>query len=297
MSCPDGLLVVDKPVGPTSHDVVAWARRALGTRRVGHAGTLDPAASGVLPLLLGRATRLAQFLASGEKEYLATVAFGKTSNTYDGAGTIVETGGQVTRAAVEQALGHFRGAFAQTPPPFSAKKIDGVRAYLLARDERPVLPKPVTVNVHRLELVDFAPGRAMLQVTCSAGFYVRSLAHDLGQHLGTGALLEALQRVRSGRFVLAGATTIEELNTVDSDDLFARVEPMAAMLSGMAAAVLTEEGANRASHGREVGLEHVVVWPAAEVGGPVQLLTRDGQLLGVATMERMSFLHPSVVLS
>jgi len=296
MSCPDGVLVIDKPVGPTSHDVVAWARRALGTRRIGHAGTLDPAASGVLPLLVGQATRLAQFLTGGEKEYVATVLFGRTSNTYDATGTVVETGTQVTRQAVEQALPYFRGAFAQTPPPYSAKKIAGVRAYLLARADRPVLPKAVTVTVQQLVLLDYSRDRAILKVTCSAGFYVRSLAHDLGQRLGSGALLETLERTRAGRFVLEGATTSDDLVAKDSDDLFARIEPMAELLSGMPVAVLTDEGVNRASHGREVGAVHVDTWPAVAAGSTVQLLAPDGRLLGVGTMGEMSFLHPSVVL-
>ena len=212
----DGLLVIDKPVGPTSHDVVARMRRALREKRIGHTGTLDPMASGVLPLVVGVATRLARFHSASAKRYRATIVFGATTDTYDALGTVTwrapDDVAPPSRAAVEDALAAFRGTFAQVPPAYSAKKIDGDRAYDLARKGTVVVLESVTVTVEALSLVSWLPGgqvlknaamkdvtpSAVLEVTCGAGFYVRALAHDLGQALGCGAFLAALRRTASG---------------------------------------------------------------------------------------------------
>src|SRR5687768_4306565 len=168
----DGVLVVDKPVGPTSHDVVATARRALRMTRVGHTGTLDPNAAGVLPLVLGCATRLARYLSSDAKEYEATIRFGATTNTYDAAGTIVSESGEVPSAdALRAALERFRGVLQQMPPAFSAKKIDGAPAYQRARRDQPVELEAVAVTVFELELLTFEPPHARVRVLSSAGFY------------------------------------------------------------------------------------------------------------------------------
>src|SRR6185369_7059433 len=183
----DGLLVIDKPVGPTSHDVVSRMRRVLGERRIGHTGTLDPAASGVLPLVLGRATRLARFLSAGDKRYEAVIRFGVATDTYDAEGTPVgalRKGATPPRHAIETALCDFRGTFLQQPPAYSAKKIAGRRSYDIARagyadDESPAFPAPVTVTVRRLEITQIEDDDVTLDIECSAGFYVRSLAHDL----------------------------------------------------------------------------------------------------------------------
>src|SRR5665213_2557754 len=196
----DGLLIIDKPAGPTSHDVVARMRRVLGERRIGHTGTLDPGASGVLPLVIGRATRLAKFLSGGRKTYEAIVRFGVATDTYDADGTQVgarSTEPPPSHDAIERALDDFRGTFTQQPPAYSAKKIDGERSYKAARADRPTLPDPVSVTVHRLEFVRLDGDEATLRVDCSAGFYVRSLAHDLGIRLGVGAHLSALRRTVS----------------------------------------------------------------------------------------------------
>ena len=205
----DGLLVIDKPSGPTSHEVVARVRRALGERRIGHTGTLDPAATGVLPLVLGRATRLARFLSASDKSYEAVVRLGVATDTYDGAGTPAGPsyqGALPSREAIDRALDAFRGTFLQQPPAYSAKKIDGRRSYSLARAaarsagdgiERSstgagALPTPVSVTTHSIVLVSVEGDRVTLNVSCSAGFYVRALAHDLGVRLGIGAhLLDA----------------------------------------------------------------------------------------------------------
>ena len=187
----DGLLVIDKPPGPTSHDVVARMRRVLGERRIGHTGTLDPAASGVLPLVLGRATRLARFLSGANKSYEAVVRFGFATDTYDFEGRAVgerSTDPMPARDQIESALEAFRGSFDQQPPAFSAKKIDGQRSYVAARASRaaspadparpalpahPTLPAPVRVTVYAADIVDAAADCVTLHLTCSAGFYVR----------------------------------------------------------------------------------------------------------------------------
>src|SRR5262249_35753558 len=176
----DGLLVIDKPAGPTSHDVVARMRRLLGERRIGHTGTLDPAASGVLPLVLGRATRLARFLSAGDKRYEAVVRYGVATDTYDSEGTpvgAIRKGVAPARAEIEATLESFRGTFVQQPPVYSAKKIAGRRSYELARtgyadDEPPTLPAPITVTVRRLAVAAVEEDDVTLEVECSAGFYV-----------------------------------------------------------------------------------------------------------------------------
>lgn len=292
----DGVLVIDKPIGPTSHDIVACARRALGTSRVGHTGTLDPNASGVLPLVLGRATRLAQFLTGREKEYLATVRFGRTTDTYDAAGTMLSDGGGVpARADLERALDAFRGTFAQMPPAHSAKKVDGERAYALARAAKPVVLRPAVVTVTRLDILDMQDAVARLRVECSAGFYVRALAHDLGVALGTGAMLDALQRTRAGAFDLAAAIDLRRL-TEQPDEARAALVPLDQLLPEMAGAPLTAEGARRARHGQTLG--------AADLLGPfsssdplVRLLDPEGHLIGLARPGDVTgTLHPSLIV-
>src|SRR5437667_4675740 len=197
----DGLLIIDKPKGPTSHDVVARVRRAIGERRVGHTGTLDPAASGVLPLVIGRATRLARFLSAGDKCYEAVIRLGFSTDTGDATGTPLSTaprGPMPSRADIDSALDAFRGTFMQQPPAYSAKKVDGTRSYRLARrskrqsprvSARPALPAAVQVATRATDIVSVEDGTLTLRVSCSAGFYVRSLAHDLGERLGTGGHL------------------------------------------------------------------------------------------------------------
>lgn len=293
-----GVLVVDKPVGPTSHDVVACARRALGTRRVGHTGTLDPLASGVLPLVLGQATRLAQFLSGREKEYLATVRFGRTTDTYDAAGLVTGGSGTVPPpAAIERALEAFRGSFAQTPPPHSAKKIDGVRAYQHARAQRPVTLAAVPVTVSALELVELTPDGVRLRVECSAGFYVRSLAHDLGAALGTGGMLEALVRTRAGAFRLADAVPLAMVVPERRAEAEAAILPLERLLPELPAVQLTADGARRARQGQPVRPADTEP-PGTVPDGPwARLFAPDGRLIGLARPGAGDgALHPSVNL-
>src|SRR4051794_11394392 len=211
----DGILVVAKPAGPTSHDVVALVRRLSATKRVGHGGTLDPFASGVLPLFLGKATRVVEYHLKDRKRYRATVCFGATSTTDDLEGELAPwTGPAPTREGVETALDAFRGRITQTPPAYSAIKVGGRRAYALARAGQSVELAPREVGIDRLDLVSWEaedPMRpiAVIDVDCSAGTYVRSLARDLGSAVSSGACLGALTRTASGGFELAAATPLD----------------------------------------------------------------------------------------
>jgi tRNA pseudouridine55 synthase len=292
----DGVLVVDKPAGLTSHDVVASARRALGESRIGHTGTLDPLATGVLALACGRATRLVQFLAASDKDYEAEIRIGLTTDTYDVTGReVARTDHRPSSDAVAAMLATFEGSYLQAPPAFSAKKIGGRRAYDLARADVPVKPAPVPVTAHRVELLGHTPDVATVRLTCSAGFYVRSLAHDLGLLLGSGACLQSLRRTRSGEFHLGHAVTIDVLAS-DATAAAARVLPIERLLSAMPAATLTEQGVKWVTHGRVVG--------AGQASGPlpqgaewVRLMSPDQTLVALARpVGPGSSLHPSVVL-
>ena len=291
-----GVLVVDKPEGITSHDVVAMARRTLHESRIGHTGTLDPLATGVLPLAIGRATRLVQFLAASEKDYTARIRLGLTTDTYDITGReVARADARVTPEAVARELETMKGGYLQAPPPYSAKKVANRRAYDLARAGNPVQPAAVPVSVFRLELVGLEADVATVEVTCSAGFYVRSLAHDLGQRLGIGACLEALRRTRSGEFALEQAVTVSMLVS-ESAAAASHVLPIERLLPQLPAVTVTPEGEKRVSHGREVDPAHL----AGELPGSsdwVRLMSPTGTLLALAKPRgTVASLHPSVVL-
>jgi tRNA pseudouridine55 synthase len=295
----DGVLVVDKPEGPTSHDVVARCRRALRTRAIGHTGTLDPMATGVLVLVIGRATRLAQFLSGQPKSYDATFRLGLTTDTWDRTGTAIAVPEPCERpdgAAVAAALAGFLGRHPQMPPPYSAKKIEGVRAHVLARRGETVAVEPAMVELLDYELLamDFPLGRIRLR--SSAGYYVRSLFHDLGQALGCGACLEELRRTASGAFALADAVG---LAAVEEDPIGAeaRMVSLERLLPDLPAVRLTEEHARRAVHGNEIPVPPGPGCPEVAGAAAVRLLAPDGSLLGMARPAgRPGFLHPAVVL-
>jgi tRNA pseudouridine55 synthase len=315
----DGLLLVDKPSGLTSHDVVARMRRALREKRIGHTGTLDPMATGLLPLVLGRATRLAQFLTLSDKSYDAVVRLGFATDTADADGRAIGAvyeGRWPSRDEIEHALDAFRGTFEQQPPAFSAKKIDGQRSYTLARaaarDARPTprapnasdasvssrlpaLPGRVEVSVTRLEIVSVQADAVTLSVDCSAGFYVRSLAHDLGERLGTGAHLTALRRTRSGAFTVGGAIELATAER-DAERTAAAILPMAAILPGLASVVLTTDGVRHAQQGRDLGPADGVA-PHTRGADRVRLLDEAGILVGIAKPSSTpGLLHPCVIL-
>jgi tRNA pseudouridine55 synthase len=305
----DGLLVVDKPVGPTSHDVVARVRRALGFRRVGHTGTLDPGASGVLLVVIGRATRLARFLNGGDKTYEAVVRLGIQTDTHDAQGRQVgeaHRGPIPSRDRLDRALEAFRGTHLQQPPAYSAKKIAGRRSYEFARARRPEnparLPTPVTVTARSIEILGTDDTTATLRVTCSAGFYMRALAHGLGEQLGVGAHLVALKRIGSGDFTIADACDLEMIER-EPEAARQRIIALAEMLPGLASVVLTPEGARRAGHGVDLGPSDLVkahvTWRAVEAGGGprVRLLDAAGGLVAIAEPAvTPGLLHPLVVL-
>lgn len=301
----NGVLVVDKPEGPTSHDVVARARRATGQRRIGHTGTLDPLATGVLALVLGRATRLSRFLSSDTKEYVAHVRFGAISPTYDREGIDVaalaearDRAGEIDAARLETVLDRFRGTFEQQPPAFSAKKVAGTRAYRMARAGAHVDVPPVRVTVHELTVVECTGNLAVVRVECSSGFFVRTLAHDLGQALGCGAFLEALRRTRAGDFTLEEAVDLEAVE-LDPECAVRHLIPVERLLPSLAFVVLTARGARLASHGNPLSTQDIEPSPAGAAGpeaDPIRLVAPDGTLLGIGRRDAAGLLHPSVVL-
>lgn len=284
----DGVLVIDKPQGLTSHDVVAVARRALGERRIGHTGTLDPLATGVLPLACGRATRLVRFLTASDKEYQATVRFGMTTDSHDVTGIETSRSGRCpNRDAVTRALASLTGRYLQTPPAFSAKKVAGRRAYDMARRAQRVELSPVPVTVTAAELDAFTGDTAQVRLVCSAGFYVRAFAHSLGELTETGACLQALRRTRSGEFTLDGANTLEQLSSSVPP---LTVLPMDRLLAALPAVIVSGESRNRVARGQEVeGASGTAEW--------VRLIDGDGRLLAMARPgTRPGLLHPAVVL-
>ena len=307
----DGVLVIDKPQGLTSHDVVAVARRLLGEARVGHTGTLDPLATGVLPLALGRATRLARFLSASDKDYEATIRFGLTTDSYDITGA--ETGrtdAAPSRDEVLGALDSLRGDYLQTPPAYSAKRVEGRRSYDLARRDEAVALAPAPVRVARAELLEVAGAQARVAITCSAGFYVRSFAHALGETVGTGACLETLRRTRSGEFGLDAAVSLEELQ---DSRVLASVIPLEELLPGFPAVSVTDHGRAFVSHGRVIGSGDYISQSGAGLDGPprgpqgsaprwpgaewVRIFDSGGALVALGTKgQAPDSLHPAVVL-
>lgn len=252
-----GFLVVDKPAGLTSHDVVARLRRAVGGGKVGHAGTLDPFATGVLVVCLGRATRLAEWATGTDKRYRAEIVLGVETDTYDLTGEVIATAPvEAERAMVASALTSFVGTIDQRPPAFSAIQVGGRRLYDLARRGEAVEVTPRRVTIHRLDLIEWSPPRLTVDLTCSKGTYVRSLAHDLGAALGTGAHLTGLRRLASGDFTLDDASTLDDT--------------AAAIAAGGGAALLR-------------GLESAVAWmPRVDLDAPQLLRLRQGQPVGAA---------------
>lgn len=221
----DGVLLVDKAAGMTSHDVVAITRRALDTKKVGHCGTLDPLATGLLLITIGRGTKIQDLLMSEDKEYVGTLELGKTTDSQDADGVVVseQPVPDFPRARIEEAFGKFHGDFYQTPPMVSAIKKDGVPLYKLARQGKEVVREPRFVHVYAHEILGLRLPEVDFRVVCSKGFYVRTYAHEIGAELGCGAHLRSLRRTKSGRFSVDGAVTVEELKSGPRESLLARV--------------------------------------------------------------------------
>jgi tRNA pseudouridine55 synthase len=222
---PDGVLLVDKAAGMTSHDVVALVRRRLQIKKVGHCGTLDPLATGLLLLTLGRGTKIQDLLMSEDKDYAGTLMLGVTTDTQDAEGKVVEEHPvpELTESSVCTAFEKFRGDFYQMPPMVSAIKMGGVPLYKLARQGKVVEREPRLVHVYSYKIGRIASPEIDFRVNCSKGFYVRTYAHDIGEALGCGAHLKTLRRTKSGRFDVAGAITVEEIRTVEPVEILGRI--------------------------------------------------------------------------
>lgn len=292
----NGAIVVDKPAGWTSHDVVNKVRRIAGTKRVGHLGTLDPAATGVLPLLLNRATRLAQFFGAGQKVYEGVIRFGYATSTYDGDGEPQgeDRAPELTMADVERALKAFRGTFLQTPPPVSAKKLGGRPAYELARKQVEFELKPVEVTVHAVEVLGVEGCRVRLRVRCSPGTYLRAIAHEAGQVLGCGAFLESLRRTASGPFGERQAKTLEELEELAKEGrLREALAPAPELLPEFPAQVVDAITETQIRQGRDFRVS-----PFRGAGGAkyVKAVNGRGELVAIGEAVMPNVYHPVVVL-
>jgi tRNA pseudouridine55 synthase len=276
-----GILVVDKPAGPTSHDVVDRVRRALGERRVGHTGTLDPFATGVLVVCVGQGTRLVRFLAEGDKVYRATVRLGFATSTDDLLGEALAPPRPLAAdlAAVRAAAAPLTGALMQVPPAFSAKRVDGQRLYALARQGVAVERAPVAVTVHALAVTSLEGDRAEMEVRCSPGTYVRALARDLGERLGVGGHLVALRRTSSSGFGLEHALPADALDARAREAL----RPLSAVLTGLPAVTVGGEGLAAVRHGRVLAADRVLAgFPGAAPAARYRVLSEDGALLALA---------------
>ncbi len=253
-----GVLVVDKPVGLTSHDVVQIIRRGTGIRRAGHTGTLDPRASGVLVILVGPAVRLSEYVSASDKRYQATIRLGASTDTYDEEGTITDSTSdidieKISEAEFDNILQQFVGEIEQMPPPFSAVKVKGRRAYEMARKGEEVELEPRMINVYSLEVLEWAPPEAVVDVYCSSGTYVRSLAHDLGKKLGTGAYLIGLRRTKSGKFTLRDAVQLRRLQEAfDAGDWYRYLIPAAEALADWPMVELDADEVELIRHGHRV---------------------------------------------
>jgi tRNA pseudouridine55 synthase len=290
----NGLLVIDKPGGITSHDVVNRLRKISGERSIGHLGTLDPMATGVLPLLMGKFTRLAQYFSSAEKTYTGTIRFGFATDTYDAEGEVL--GGavtpQLTLSQIRTAAGRFRGEIEQVPPPFSAKKIAGMPAYKLARAGRLVELKPATIRISCLEIIELDGTDASFKMSISAGGYVRSVAHQLGQDLGCGAHLRSLRRTRAGVFTLGESHTLEELQLLEGNltALGQMCLHPRSLLPEMPAVTGDEMVLGRLRNGAQVNL------PEFSQVSLVKVFAGQYELVGVAKRVAGTLFQPIVVL-
>ncbi len=290
----NGILIIDKPSGLTSHDVVNRVRRILQEKSVGHLGTLDPLATGVLPLVIGNLTRLAQFYLASEKTYEGTIRFGFATDTYDAEGETTGPAQVVTPSLdrVRQLASRFQGMIEQTPPPFSAKKIQGVPAYKLARKHADVALAPVQVEIKQLEISRVDNDRASFRARVASGTYMRSVAHDMGQQLGCGAHLEALRRTAVGEFELADAHTLDELaeavRTGQTEDILIHPRKLLPQFPCVSA---NEEMATRIRAGRPVNL------PELSQASIVKVFVGQRELIAIATRLAGTLFHAKIVLA
>jgi tRNA pseudouridine55 synthase len=290
----DGVLLIDKPVGLSSNDALTKVKRIVNAKKAGHTGTLDPFATGLLPLCFGEATKFSQDLLEADKSYLATVHLGITTTTGDTEGEVLETRDvDVTTEQVEAALAHFRGPILQVPPMYSALKRDGKALYEYAREGVTLEREARPVTIHELELVAIAAPFLTIRVTCSKGTYVRVLGEDIGAALGCGAHLSALRRVQVGSLTTANMVTLEELQA--HADPLSLLAPVDALLSSFPQVELTPELAKRFLNGQRLALgkEEVVVPPEQ---GRVRVYA-DGKLLGTAILQEYAILAPERLIA
>ncbi len=248
----DGILNINKPEGQTSFGVIAWLKRLTGEKHLGHAGTLDPIATGVLPVCFGQATRVAEFLAEGTKTYLAEIMLGRSTDTFDREGKVTQVGdiSSVSADDVRRALDSFRGTIQQTPPVYSALKQGGKPYYQLARQGSRVSPKPRRVTIVDIRLTGYDPPVITIEVECGKGTYIRSLAHDLGQRLGCGAYLNNLTRLVCGPFSIKDAVTLSQFETAYQEDTWRQLlHPIDSPLLGWKAVILNKQNQRAVSNG------------------------------------------------
>ncbi len=289
----NGILILNKPAGMTSHDVVHRVRKILQERSVGHLGTLDPMATGVLPLVLGRMTRLAQFYTTTAKTYEGEIRFGFATDTYDAEGEPVgaQQEVRVTLEEVRRAAAKFVGVIQQVPPPFSAKKIQGVPAYKLARKKQDVELKPVQIEVRSLDILSVMSDRARFRAEVSSGTYIRSLAHEIGQALGLGAHLSALTRTRVGEFRLDQSVTLEQLASATPEEVEGKLclHPRR-LLPEFPCVMATDEVAGMIRNGRAVNL------PELSQSKLVKVFRGQSDLIAIASRIAGTLFHPKIVL-
>ncbi len=295
----NGVLIIDKPSGFTSHDVVARVRRIIGQRAVGHLGTLDPLATGVLPLVLGNMTRLAQFYLAAEKSYEGVIRFGFATDTYDAEGEPVGETQQLVLAIeqVRNMSGKFVGTIEQTPPPFSAKKIDGIPSYKLARKKKDVPLRPVSVEIKQFEIFELEDSRAHFAARVASGTYLRSIAHEMGQLAGCGAHLESLRRTSVAEFRLDDAHTLADLEQLagaggvpGGEDLDAILVHPRKLLPAMPSVAADDEVASKIRHGMPVNLAE---FSSARM---VKVFSGQRDLIAIATRIAGTLFHPRIVL-
>ena len=288
----NGLLIIDKPAGMTSHDVVSIVRRATAERSVGHLGTLDPMATGVLPLLLGKYTRLAQFFSDSDKYYTGTIRFGFATDTFDAEGEPQSTPAELalTLDELRALTARFHGTIDQIPPVYSAKKIGGVPAHKLARAGKDVPVKAAQITIHDFTIESLTDGVASFTMHVSAGGYVRSVAHELGQLAGCGAHLASLRRTQAGVFTLAQSLTVDELKALTPAEIEARLPHPRAMLTELPSVIVDELTAGRIRNGMQVNVQELSCAPLIKVfSGPRDLLCIARRIAG-------TLVQPVVVL-
>lgn len=289
----NGVVVIDKPAGMTSHDVVSRARRIFQERGIGHLGTLDPMATGVLPLVIGRMTRLAQFYTATDKEYEGEIRLGFATTTYDAEGGPLGLANdvRVTLQEVQNAAERFRGEIEQTPPPFSAKKIGGIPAYKLARKQKEVKLAPVKVHVYEFQVGSMDTGRLKFRARVSSGTYLRSIAHDLGVALGIGAHLSSLRRMAVGEFSISDAHTLEELEArAQKGTLSDAIIHPRRLLPELPCVTATGESVAMIRNGRAVNL------PELSRARQVKVFWGQSELIAIATRIAGTLFQPKVVL-